>query len=191
MINFLIQKDIDFFLFLNGFNNLFWDKIMYIISGKFTWIPLYISVLIYFFKKHGIKQTLIYFFVFIILVILTDQSSVHLFKNVFERLRPCHNSDISEYIHNPFGCGGKYGFVSSHAANSFGFCVLSLLLIKNRIYSVIIIFWALLVSYSRVYLGVHYPADVLVGGFLGCFWTFVLYKIFLILSKVFNIYKVY
>ena len=120
-------------------------------------------------------------FLFIILVItLADQTSVHLFKNVFQRLRPCHEPALENLVHLVNNkCGGQYGFISSHAANTFGLALLTLLWIKKRWFTALMITWALLVAYSRVYLGVHYPLDVMVGGIwgAGCGWlVFLLFR---------------
>ncbi len=103
-------------------------------------------------------------------VTVSDLTAVHLFKNVFLRLRPCHEPSIAGMVHlvNDH-CGGKYGFISSHASNSFALATfLSLLLGKKiRLFTLLIMLWAILLSYSRVYLGVHYPGDVIVGAIWG------------------------
>lgn len=110
--------------------------------------------------------------IFIALVILIgDRSSVLLFKDVFERLRPNHNPMLEDALHyvNGSGGAGKFGFVSSHATNSFALAVFSSLLLKSKFKFIVaaMLFWAVLVSYSRVYVGVHFPADLLGGALLG------------------------
>jgi undecaprenyl-diphosphatase len=167
MLDTLQQFDTQVFLFLNGLNSPFWDPIMIFLSGKLTWLPLYLVIVFFMYKRFGWR--LVWPLIAAALVVtLADQSSVHLFKNVFERLRPCHNPEIKDLIHLAAGrCGGRFGFVSSHAANSFGIAIFLSLLFKTRWFSVSILVWALLVSYSRIYLGVHYPADIIVGGLLG------------------------
>ena len=103
-------------------------------------------------------------------IFITDQTSVYLFKDVFFRLRPCHEPSLTGLVHLVNDqCGGKYGFVSSHAANSFGLAAyLSLLLGKKiKYFTWLLMLWALLLSYSRIYLGVHYPGDVIVGAIWG------------------------
>lgn len=178
-MEFLEQIDQQLFLFLNGLHSPFWDNIMYWISYKFTWIPLYLVTLIYFVYKQKIKAILTIVMA-VAVIAFADQISVNLFKNIFLRFRPCHNLDIQNMIHLVNNhCGGQYGFVSSHAANAFGFAIFSALVIQKRNISLALIFWAILVSYSRIYLGVHYPADIIGGAVLGiisAYLVFFLYR---------------
>jgi undecaprenyl-diphosphatase len=176
MLETLITWDTDLFLFLNGLHSPFWDQVMWLISGTWIWIPLYLFILGWLIRDYRWKAIVLLIFV-VILITLSDQSSVHLFKEVFHRFRPCHDPRIAELVHTVNGkCGGKYGFVSSHAANTFAIAVFSLLLFRNRYYSISIIAWASLVSYSRVYLGVHFPGDIIVGALLGIFVGYIVYK---------------
>jgi undecaprenyl-diphosphatase len=123
-----------------------------------------------------------------LLIVLIDQTSVHLFKEVFHRLRPCHQPRISHLVHIVNNhCGGQYGFVSSHAANSFGFATFTILFFKNNRFSWFIFAWALLLSYSRIYLGVHYPSDIVGGWMLGIFWGLVITVIY---NKIEDKYKI-
>jgi len=171
-----IEKiDIKLFIFLNSFHSSFWDEIMWLISGKYLWIPLYILLLYFLIRKYKLKS--IYIILLIVLLItLSDQISTQLFKNVFQRFRPCHNQQLIGIVHLVNGhCGGKYGFVSSHASNSFALAVFMCLLFKNKYFTVSMLFWAFIVSYSRIYLGVHYPADVFCGACLGTGLSFLIY----------------
>jgi PAP2 superfamily. len=165
----LQHLDQQLFLFLNSHNSPFWDTVMYTISGRIIWVPLYLAILLYLGFKYKRKFLIIIPFI-IIAVTLADQVSVQLFKNIFMRLRPCHEPSLAGMVHLVNGeCGGLYGFVSSHASNSFNVALLSLMFIKKRWYTISIIIWALVIGYSRIYLGVHYPGDVVCGSMVGAF----------------------
>lgn len=180
MIEHLINIDTGITLFLNGLNNSFFDTIMVIISGKFTWIPLYLVFMFFAYKKTANIKVFVMFLVSIaVLITMADQSSVQLFKNVFERLRPCHCEQLKATIHIVNGhCGGQFGFVSSHATNTFALAVFLGLFFKNTKVTYLLIFWAVVVAYSRIYLGVHYFGDVLGGAILGSIIAFLVYFIF-------------
>jgi undecaprenyl-diphosphatase len=171
------QIDQRLFLYLNSLNSPFWDTVMYTISMIVVWIPLYLAILIYLGFRYKRRFTVILIFI-IIAVTLSDQSAL-LIKNLTERLRPCHEPAISEMVHLVNGrCGGLYSFVSSHAANSFNVALLSLMFIKRKWYTAAILIWAAIVGYSRIYLGVHYPGDVLCGSILGSLIGWGMYRIY-------------
>jgi len=101
-------------------------------------------------------------------VLLADQLSVHLFKNVFQRLRPSHEPELTGMVHLVRDYrGGNWGFVSSHAANTFAIATFLSLIFKNRKFWIILFSWCIIVSYTRIYLGVHYPGDIFGGALLG------------------------
>lgn len=162
----LEQLDQKLFLFLNSINSPICDQVMYVLTGKLIWFPLYLSILIFLAFKYKRKFLILLIFI-IVAAILADQTSV-IIKNLTQRLRPCHEPELKGLVHIIKGeCGGMYSFVSSHASNSFDVALLSLLLIKKRWYSISIIIWALVVGYTRIYLGVHYPGDVICGSLIG------------------------
>ena len=176
MLDFLHQTDTDFFLFLNGLHNDFFDSLMWWISYKYSWIPFYafiLGCLIYRFRLKSVLPVV----AVVLLITASDQGSVHLFKNVFERLRPCHNPELEGMVHLVNNhCGGKYGFVSSHAANVFALTSFLIPILRRRWFTFLIICWAVLVSYSRIYLGVHYPFDILGGALFGCLLGYIFSK---------------
>lgn len=174
MIDFLIELDKKAFLFLNSLHNPFFDKIMWHISGKIEWVPLYLIILYYMIKTYRLKS--IYFIVIIVLLItLTDQLSVILFKNTIKRLRPCHEPSIMNLVHVVNNhCGGMYGFISNHASNSFALAMYISSLFNKKIFKVLIFIWAIIVAYSRIYLGVHYPGDVIGGAIFGMLLAYLL-----------------
>lgn len=186
MLNWLEQTDQSLFLALNGCHNAFFDHFFWLVSGKYIWIPLYLFIAFLIIRKYK-KQSWIIILSAIMVVILTDQTSVHLFKNIFMRYRPSHNFDLQGLIHLVNGySGGLFGFVSSHAANSFGIAIFTALFLKNKWYWIFILLWAALVSYSRIYLGVHYPADIIGGMVLGFLWAVIIFLLISIILKYNN-----
>lgn len=167
MLDKLSALDTNIFLWLNGHHTAYWDQVMWFISGKFEWVPLYILLIAFIIYRYK-KQSILIITCLLVAVILADQLAVHAFKEVFERLRPSRNPDIEQMVHLVNGYrGGLYGFVSNHAANTFALATFLSMLIGNKYFSLSIIIWASLVSYSRIYLGVHYPGDVVGGAMLG------------------------
>lgn len=176
MINEILKLDEELFLLINGCHNSFGDFVMFWLSDKFVWIPLYLFFIFLVYRKYKIKTIIILIFA-AILIAFSDQISVHLFKNIFQRLRPCHDPCLADMVHIVRDkCGGQYGFISSHATNTFAISVFLIKLIgrKYKYFTALIIIWAILISYSRIYLGVHFPGDVVIGAFLGAFlgWVF-------------------
>lgn len=169
MLEQLKSIDTDLFLALNGAHSPFFDFVMFWASDKWIWIPLYVFFTYLLFKQYG-KRAWILVIMAGLAVVLSDLTATLLFKNVFQRPRPCHEPSLEGIIHLVNRqCGGNYGFISSHAANSFALAAfLSLSLGKKiRFFTPLIIMWALLLCYSRIYLGVHYPGDVIAGAIWG------------------------
>jgi undecaprenyl-diphosphatase len=167
MLDSLIQWDKDLFLLINGHHNAFWDVVMFWLSDSLIWIPLYLVFLFLIFRKYRWFSILIIVFA-AILIAVSDQTSVHLFKDMFQRLRPCHDPTLQGMVHLVKDqCGGQYGFVSSHAVNMFALSVFLIHFLGNRIFTPLILIWASAIGYSRIYLGVHFPGDVIVGALWG------------------------
>ncbi|MBD78352.1 MAG: phosphatase PAP2 family protein [Crocinitomicaceae bacterium] len=177
MNDILIQYDRELFLFLNGMHNATFDWLMWWISDEIVWIPFYVFLLYLLYKEYGFKGLWFTVVMVVVAVAVTDQASVKLFKNVFMRYRPSHNLEIKDLVHivNDYR-GGMYGFVSSHAANSFVLATTIGMLLRSNKILVGLWLWAALVSYSRIYLGVHYPSDILGGAFLGLTVGYVIYS---------------
>jgi undecaprenyl-diphosphatase len=176
----IIEADKQLFMYLNGFYNSFFDTLMFFITRKETWLPLYLVLVWFIFKTYRSKGYVIVLFLLIGLI-ASDQLS-GLIKDAVQRLRPVYEPQIKDMVHNYFRMGGNYGFFSAHAANAFVLAVFTSLLFNNRLYSSVIIIWALIVSYSRIYLGVHYPLDILAGIAFGSLFGWVFYKISMIIE---------
>ncbi|NVK04280.1 MAG: phosphatase PAP2 family protein [Flavobacteriia bacterium] len=143
---------------------------MLAISGTALWIPLYLFLIYLLFKHKGLNGMLVGLAWVVVLILICDQGSVHLFKDVFERLRPCHEPLLEGQVRLVKShCGGQFGFVSSHATNTFGLAVFVGTLLKREVRWLLpaLLIWAAIVSYSRIWLGVHYPLDLLGGAVLG------------------------
>ncbi|MBT3385155.1 MAG: phosphatase PAP2 family protein [Prolixibacteraceae bacterium] len=181
----ILDFDRELFLYLNSFYNDFFDTIMLLVTRKETWFPFYLIIVVFFIKNYRSKSMLILVFL-ALTIIASDQISV-LIKETVQRLRPVHEPSIEHLVHNVLRKGGLFGFVSSHAANTFAIFIFTSKIFKNKSYFYLLFFWAVLVSYSRIYSGVHYPLDILGGAVLGWFLAVVFYKLLMFLENHFFI----
>ncbi|MDR0543030.1 MAG: phosphatase PAP2 family protein [Dysgonamonadaceae bacterium] len=181
-----LQWERDLFFFLNGSNSSFWDSFFYFYSYKWTWIPLYLCLLFVFvYRKTGTeikkdrKKILWTILSVVIVVALCDQIASGLFKPLFHRFRPTHHPDFRDLVDIVLDQrGGRYGFISSHAANAFGLATFAALLFRNRQLTITLLLFALITGYSRIYLGLHFVSDVLVGSFVGIVAGYAVYRMY-------------
>jgi len=183
----LIGIDKKIFLALNHFAVPEVDPFMRFLSGPVPWIIFILGFLLvnwYIPENKKKVRFLMMLGSLIIAYAISEQTSVHLFKEVFMRLRPCHEPTLAGQVRLVVShCGGQYGFVSTHSTNSFTLAILSALLIHRRWFTISVFSWAILVSYSRIYVGVHYPGDVLCGMILGLFIGTSVYFLALLILK--------
>jgi len=185
----LNEIDTQALLFLNSFHNDWLDEVMFLISIDKIWIPFYLIIIIFLFKIFNWKKALLIVTCLVCVVALSDRISSGFFKPTFKRYRPTHEHAIMEKIYTVHDYrGGDYGFISSHAANTFGLAMFLFLTLHKKFKNIRWLFlWAGVVSYSRIYLGVHYPLDILTGALLGVLLALIFYQIYL--KCVQNIFK--
>ena len=187
MIEQIIQWDKELLVALNGSSSSFLDGIMMTITETSTWVPLFACLLCAVIWNNKWRGTLLILFMVVLLITLCDQFASGFCKPYFHRLRPSQSPDLAEVIDlvNDYRCG-LYGFISSHASNTFGASVFFMLLIRSRKVSLLLLLYACLASYSRIYLGVHYPLDILAGALWGILCGVMVYILYRWLSKRFS-----
>ena len=169
MIDFLNEIDTAVFLFFNGMHAPFLDRFMVLFTGRFIWIPMYATIFILLVRHCGMRRAWIYALGIGLAILFTDQLCAAHIRPVIERLRPSNLanplSELTIVVNNYRG--GPYGFPSCHSANSFALATFMAFLFLRRRLTAFIFGWAVLNSYTRLYLGVHYPGDLLVGAVIG------------------------
>lgn len=185
MIHYLNSMDTQLFLFLNGMHNAFFDVVMYWLSDKWIWIPMYLLIAFFIVKQYKLRGVFILFAVALVIT-LCDQTASGLLKPLVMRLRPSNDPALAGLVHlSKAGAGGGYSFVSSHAANAFGLAAFLWFILDSRfkLLKYWLFIWAILVSYSRIYNGVHYPGDVIVAAIIGIVIGWATSKVFRSVEK--------
>lgn len=187
-IDAIVELDHQLFFFLNGMHHPWLDTLMTSFSNTYLWIPLYAWILFQVYKKYG-KGTWLILFCTAGLIFFSDQTAL-VFKYLVQRYRPTHNPTFGQLVHTVHDYrGGSYGFFSSHASNAFALIMFVILLLKpsTKYFKLILISYACLTSYSRIYLGVHYPSDVIVGALCGLGLGFLFNNFTKVLLEKWNI----
>jgi undecaprenyl-diphosphatase len=183
----ILELDKELFLFLNNLGSTTWDGFWMAYTNKVNWIPFYLLLLFLMFKKVDKKVLLIIVLSAIAMVAFTDQVT-NLFKDGFERLRPCREESLSGIMRMVKDYCGTYGFFSGHSSNSMAVAVFVGLLLRPyyKYLVFILLFWSFLMAYSRVYIGVHYPLDIISGMAFGAISGFLFFKLVGLLEKRFG-----
>lgn len=179
MIEKILLYERDAFFMLNGSDSPFLDRFMWLYSGKAVWLPLAFFILLVLVYKKNWRESILILLAIALVVTLCDQFASHLCKPFFTRFRPTHHPDFMDQVKVVFGYrGGMYGFISSHAANAFGFAMFMSLLLRNKLFAYAIFLWAILTAYTRVYLGVHFISDIVSGALAGLFFGYLVYVLY-------------
>ena len=177
MLEKLLSLDTDLFVFLNSLGSENYDGLWSFITKQSNWIPLFLLLLYVIFKKLGAKQTLYLLLFVAVLVTFTDQMT-NVFKNGFQRLRPCNNPEIKSFI-RIVQFRGSFSFFSGHASNSMAVATLLYFTLRQYFkYFWLLFLWPFIFAYSRIYLGLHYPLDILSGYLFGFTSGFLMYKVY-------------
>lgn len=180
MIEKILIYERDVFFALNGSDSTFWDRFMWLFSGKVVWLPLAVLVVLVLVYKKNWRESLLVLLAIALVILLCDQFASGICKPFFTRFRPTHHPDFMNEVDTVFGYrGGRYGFISSHAANAFGFATFMVCLMRDKLFGWTIILFAFLMSYTRIYLGVHFISDVVPGAISGVFFGYWVYRLYI------------
>lgn len=188
MLDTIVEFDKALMLTINECTNAFFDIFMPFITHRYTGIPIYIGILALIIYKWKREPKIIALMIVTVLVTfaLCDSLSVTLFKQTVQRLRPAWDPEIGDLVRMLEYKGGQFGFVSSHASNLFGLATITSLILKKRWYTIFIYTFAAIVGYSRIYVGKHYPLDVICGAMFGALVGYIIYKILLQICRKYN-----
>lgn len=176
----ILPYERNLFLWLNEHHTSYWDNFMSLYSGKVIWIPLVLVSLFVFVYKVKWKEAALLLVCAVLVGMLCDYFSAEVIKPFFSRLRPTHHPDFENFVEVVNGYrGGRYGFISNHAANGFGIVVFTSLLFRNRYFTLTMLLWATITAYSRIYLGVHFVSDVVCGAIWGGLMGWLSYSIYI------------
>lgn len=177
MLDTLLQLDSQLLLFFNGHHTAILDNFMMLFTGKYIWIPMYAAIIPILFKKYHAGMAVLFVLGLVAAIALADQTCATFLRPYFHRLRPSNlENPLSQFVTVVNGYrGGSYGFPSCHAANSFALATFLCLVTRRPVFTAFIILWAAVNSYSRMYLGVHYPGDILAGTVIGVAYGFLTY----------------
>lgn len=175
----LIEIDEQFLLAINGCHNEYFDHFMYLFSDRWIWVPMYGAILYVMIRNFSFRKMIVCLAAMALTITIADQVGASIIRPIVERLRPSNpENPISEVVHivNNYR-SGRYGFPSCHAANTFGLAFFVCFLFRQRWLTAFLMFWAVVTCYSRVYLGLHYPGDLLAGMILGLISASIVYLI--------------
>ena len=179
MVEKILVYERDLFFMLNGSDSPFLDRFMWLYSGKAVWLPLAFFILVVLLYKKKWRESILILLAIVLVITLCDQFASHVCKPIFTRFRPTHHPDFMDQVKTVFDYrGGRYGFISSHAANAFGFATFMSLLFRYRLFTWTIFLWAALTAYTRVYLGVHFISDIVPGAIAGVFFGWLVYWLY-------------
>lgn len=188
-LSWLLATDDKLLLFVNSLHTPFFDTVMWLVSDRWIWVPLYVLLVYIIFSHTTWKRGVLCLVAIALVICATDQTCASLIRPVLERLRPSNVANpISPLVHTVNGYrGGSYGFPSCHAANTFALAVFMSLQIHRKWFTMAMFIWAVVVSYSRMYLGVHYFGDLLCGALIGTFYATIFYHLKNVLTEKLNL----